>query len=154
MQRKVRISRGLQWRWLDTWGLRYTMTDGVIEVYDGAIPQTPDLAPTGRLLGVVTSRGLPFVAGQRSGGALALIQPYIGQLVGDMSQGPWFLTPTATGTATWWRMHWNGPDPNTDDPLGNYPRIDGEVGDSLLLATNTLVAGQAKAVAGFYLQFD
>lgn len=149
----VRLSFGLQWRWMDTWGLRYTLDYGVIEIYDGALPPTPNHAPLGILLARVTTGGLPFTPGVHGEGALRLIQPQIGRLApypGD----EWVMTVRRTGQAQTWRWLSNLADPNTDDLVGNFPRIDGVVGSALLLATHQVVAGQKKTIAGFFLQLS
>ena len=148
----VRLSLGVQWRWLDTWGLRYILDYGVIEIYDGALPASPDLAPPGNTLARVTTGGLNFTPGLRAEGALRLHQPEIGRLTifpGDQ----WIVKVTHSGRALSWRWLSNLADPNGDDPVGDYPRLDGAVGGALLLASDQLVAGQQKPVAGFFLQF-
>lgn len=138
---------------MDTWGLRYTIDCGVIEIYDGDLPPSPDSAPTGNPLARVTTGGLPFTPGVRGEGALRLYQPEIGRLIAYPGDA-WVMKVTRTGQAKTWRWLSNLADPNEDDPTGNFPRLDGAVGGALLLATDLLVAGQQKNVAGFFLQFS
>ena len=148
----VRISLGVKWRWMDTWGLRYILNHGVIELYDAPLPASPDAPPGSASLGRITTGGLPFTPGVRAEGALRLHQPEIGRLIiapGD----DWVLTATRTGTAVSWRWLSNMADPNVADPIGEFPRLDGLVGGALLLASPQLVAGQQRPVAGFFLQF-
>lgn len=128
----IRLSSGLRTAILTDFGLGAMMNYGVIEVYTGTQPETAILAPTGLLIGRITTDGDPFLVGTVNGGLKLAVDPE-GGLTFD---GVWRLKGLDTGTAGWWRWKWNSPDDDGDSLF--YPRMDGAVGDSLRLAATII----------------
>ena len=141
----IKLSYGLSANVLGFYGVRAMMNRGVIDVYSTPRPETPEQAPTGILLGRITKNGEPFVANQGANG-LDLIQRIDGSL-GDT--GDWFLTGMANGAATWWRWKWMNYDNDSDSTY--YPRMDGDVSDSLILPTRTITVGLKTKIDEFNL---
>ena len=126
-----RFSTGLRDALAVNYGLGVMMNGGVIRVYGGTMPSSPDLPPGTPELGRITTEGRTFIPGDDSVGAgllLAHISP--GTLI---KNGVWRLKGIATGTATWWRWCWANPDPLTTNTA--LPRVDGRVGIELVLST-------------------
>lgn len=125
----IRFSTGLRNALAAEFGLGAMMNGGVMRVYGGTMPDSPDRAPGTSLLGMITTEGKIFYHSSDPNDAgllLQLVSP--GTL---LNYGDWRLTGSGTGNATWFRWHWAW-----EDDLGEseyYPRIDGDVGlhDSL-----------------------
>lgn len=125
----ARFSTGLRNAIASSYGLGAMMNGGVIRVYGGNHPTTPDMPADTEALGVITTDGKSFTPIEDPNGAgllLKLISP--GALVND---GVWKLKGIAEGAATWWRWHWS----YADDLLLSeyYPRVDGSIGAELKL---------------------
>lgn len=120
----IRFSTGLRNALAAEFGLGAMMNGGVMRVYGGTLPASPDLAPGTPLLGMITTEGKLFYPSSdphNAGLLLQLVSP--GGLLND---GDWRLKGSGTGTATWFRWHWAW-----EDDLGEsdyYPRLDGDVG--------------------------
>lgn len=100
---------------------------GIVRVFSGTRPRSVDQAEDqngATLIGIVTNGGLPLGF---AGCELQLWEsgPYV---VNDPAQN-WILTPTASGTATWFRYV---SDPHDDGGV-NYSayRMDANVGDGV-----------------------
>ena len=143
----IRLSEGLKSAVLGNYGLARMMENGVIEVYSGTQPEFAHWAPTGTLLARVTKNGGVFIPGDSANG-LSLDQTEAGAL---KDTGDWRLTGVAGGTAGWWRWKWMLADPNTTDPY--YPRIDGAVGESLILLDTVITNISDIPIDRFYLTF-
>lgn len=141
----VTISPGLASAVLGNYGLSLMMGSGIIDVYSGDPPEFAHLAPTGQWLARITTNGGTFVPGSPENG-LQLDRQTQGVL---KDTGDWVLRGVASGTAGWWRWKWMLNDPNTLDPY--YPRIDGDVGTTLVLASNTITPATLVAIDRFYL---
>lgn len=139
----VRISTGLRVSVLSDFGLALMMNYGVIEVYSGTQPDAADEAPTGTLLGTITNNGDPFTAGTQIG-ALEIEVTAAGQL---QKVGTWRLNGVATGTAGWWRWKWNATD--SDAQSQYYPRMDGLVGETLILASTSITPSTDVEIESF-----
>jgi hypothetical protein len=110
------------------------MNGGVIRVYDGDRPETPDEPPIAMLLGEITTEGKVFFPGDDPNDAgllLALYSP--GVLSND---GEWRLKGINTGVAGWWRWYWKSYDDNLLSTF--YPRVDGLVNTELFLGTSLI----------------
>jgi hypothetical protein len=143
----IRLSSGLKSAVYGQYGITAMMQYGHIRVFSGTQPTTANDAPTGTLLGTITNNGAPFVPGSATGG-LRLDQDSSGRLTAG---GTWTLTGVDTGTAGWWRWTWNAPD---DDSVSlYYPRIDGDVGTSLVLANTSITPSTDEPISSFFLQF-
>lgn len=132
----IRFSTGLRNALAVEFGLGVMMNGGVMRVYGGTMPASPDLAPGTPLLGTITTEGkvfLPITDPNEAGLILAFISPG-----GLMNFGDWRLIGSATGTATWFRWHWRWEDDLGDSEF--YPRIDGDVGLTSSLAALRLTS--------------
>ena len=144
----VRLSTGLAASMLGSYGLQAMMNYGRIEVYDGDQPISPDLPATGTKLADITTDGLAFVVGSTGGGALELEQSSSGVLG---LVGTWTLTGIAEGTAGWWRWRWNAFDDG--EQTFYFPRVDGLVGESLILVDPDITAITSETIESFNVQF-
>ena len=61
--------------------------------------------------------------------------------------GIWVLKGVATGDAGWWRWKWNTTDDDSDSVY--YPRMDGAVGESLVLTNPTITAATNVVIDDF-----
>jgi hypothetical protein len=144
----IRLSAGLQSSLLTEFGLASMMNYGVIEVYSGEQPLTASYAPTGTLLGTITEDGLGFVVGSTTGG---LRVAYSGVLGGLVKQGTWRLRGVTNGAPGWWRWKWNAADDDSESLF--LPRMDGAVGESLVIGTNQLSPTTNIEIADFLVAF-
>ena len=144
----VRLSTGLALSMIGNYGLTAMMNYGHIKVYSGDQPISPDMPPEGEQLAYITTDGLPFVVGNTGNGALALSQDDAGVL---QSAGIWKLTGIDTGVAGWWRWYWNSYD--SENQSFYYPRMDGLVGESLVLANENITAASNLEISAFNVQF-
>jgi hypothetical protein len=133
---------------LGNYGLALMMEYGVIDIYSGAQPELAQFAPTGTRLGRVTKGGGVWFPNEQANG-LTLDQGTPGAL---MDTGDWVLTGIANGTAGWWRWKWNLSDTDAADPY--YPRVDGMVGESLVLADTAITVVTSFPIDRFYLTFE
>lgn len=124
------------------------MNYGYIDVFTGDQPASPDIPSTGTRVATIRTNGAPFVVNSQSGGALEIIQGDTGAL---RKSGNWLLTGVDTGTAGWWRWYWNAFD--NDEHTFYYPRMDGLVGDSLILASTSITPATSEAIESFTVQF-
>lgn len=143
----IKLSTGLQTSILGYHGVRAMMDRGVIDVYSTPRPSSPDDAVTGELLARITKGGGPFVPNQGLNG-LTLSQRIDGSL---SDTGDWFLTGVHRGMAAWWRWKWMRPDNDVDSLY--LPRMDGDVGESLILPTRAITVGLRTKVDEFNLTF-
>jgi hypothetical protein len=144
----VRLSTGLALSMLGSYGLRAMMNYGYISIYSGEQPLSPDQVPTGTLLGKILTDGNPFVIGSQAGGALEVAQTELGIL--ELA-GTWLLTGEDIGTAGWWRWSWNSFD--NDAQSFYYPRMDGLVGESLVLVDTAITPLTSVQIDSFNVQF-
>lgn len=144
----VKLSTGLAASMLGNYGLKAMMNYGWIAVYDGTQPISPDMPSASNLLGRVTTGGNPVIVGSTSGGALRLTQDESGTI---LKSGTWTLTGEENGTAIWWRWWWNAYDDGSYSMY--YPRLDGLVGESLILANNAITTSTSIEIEAFNVQF-
>jgi len=144
----VRVSTGLALSMLGNYGLRAMMNYGFIDVFSGDQPLSPDQVPTGTRLAKITTDSLDFVIGSQADGALVLGQDDLGVLT---KQGTWMLEGVDTGTAGWWRWHWNSFD--DDAQSFYYPRMDGLVSESLILTSTSITPSTSVEIDSFNVQF-
>jgi hypothetical protein len=107
----LRLSTGLRNRIMSS--LVETFNGGVIKIYTGRQPSSPDLAPSGTLL--CTMQGLTLPSFETLSG-----------------------TAVATGEAGWFRLTSHSDD---DSDSSTYDRLDGSVGSQLVINTPSTVAG-------------
>jgi hypothetical protein len=141
----IRISTGLRNAVLGEYGVSAMMNLGVIEVYTGVQPFAPDEPPSGTLVAIVTNNGDSFVPGGAVG-ALSLKEVTTGALE---KSGTWRLKGVNVGVAGWWRWMWNATD--TRESSQYFPRMDGMVGESLILQYPDITATTDIEVESFTL---
>lgn len=139
----VRVSTGLRASLLSDYGLTAMMNYGIIEIYSGNQPETASLAPTGTLLGTITQNGDAFIPSSTTGG----LQLALAAEGGLTFTGVWRLIGVTTGDAGWWRWKWNTPDDDSNSLY--FPRMDGAVGESLILANEAITAATDVAISEF-----
>ncbi len=143
----VRMSSGLENALMTNSGLAQVMNFGVIDCYSGPPPDRPDLPATGTLIGRVTDEAKTFTPNNRDAGLeLRRVLPGILQ-----DKGQWKLRAASSGEIGWWRWRWNQFDPDTESVF--YPRVDGLVDDSLVLAANTVAKGDIIDLQQFIVRF-
>lgn len=121
------------------------MNRGCIRIFSGSQPASADLAEQGDLLATITQDGLPFQWGTGQGALKFKPGPVNGACQKD---GNWQLVVHNSGQAGWWRFVSNSFDDGADETWS--PRIDGQVGEGLILPEATLVSGEVEDVASFF----
>lgn len=146
----ARFSTGLRNAIVTNSGLGVLMNGGMIKVYGGSRPESPDNAPGSSVLGEITNEGLTFVPNDPTGTTgLALQFASPGMLIND---GVWRLVGKSAGFATWWRWCWAFTDPLTYSTY--YPRIDGNIGTELILRNKTISLTTNTRIESFLLLLD
>lgn len=141
----ARFSTGLRDALAVNYGLGVMMNGGVIRIYGGSLPDSPDNPPNASELGRITTEGLTFIPGDDTVGAgLLLSHLSPGTLI---KNGDWRLKGIATGNAIWWRWCWAAPD--SLDYSIVYPRVDGRVGVELILETQFITPSTNVAIEQF-----
>lgn len=102
--------------------LKDIFKDGIIKVYTGARPASPDAAATGTLLVTFTVASGAFVAGAVANG-LEFGDAAAGMI--SKNTDVWSGAAVATGTAGWFRHYANGTDAGGNSTV--LPRIDGDI---------------------------
>ena len=142
----VRLSSGLRTAIVTNYGLGAVMQYGHIRIYTGTQPDSADLPPTGSLLAVVCADGITPVPSTTTGGLELAGGVAPGSLV---LGGNWIIKGRSSGVPGWWRFV--GCELDTDLPTSYFPRIDGVLGESLVLGFNDITPATNVAVAGFTL---
>lgn len=137
----LRMSTGLKAALYGDYGLRAMMQLGQIHVYSGAQPLSADAAVQGTHLATVSTSGNP-------GDGLQVAINQFGQLA---KVGVWTLTGIATGQAGWWRWVQYGGDAGNVSLVA--ARMDGAVGESLVLPDTAITPVTAETINVFSLQF-
>ncbi|MDD5084213.1 MAG: hypothetical protein PHT88_04800 [Candidatus Moranbacteria bacterium] len=99
-------------------------TNGVIELYTGAQPASPDDAATGTLIGTATKDAGAFTPGTATNG-LNFAAPVLNAMSKEAAE-TWKFTAVAAGTIGWGRLKGNGTDAGGSSTA--LPRIDFTVG--------------------------
>ena len=131
----ARFSTGLRDALASYYGLGLMMNDGIIRVYQGTRPGSPDDPPGATELAQIT---------EADGSGLLVMAVSPGILT---KNGTWRLRASGPGTAQWWRWCWADPDPQTQSTY--YPRVDGLVGTELILHSDTMYAGLDTTIEQF-----
>lgn len=140
-----RLSIGLRDAVAVNYGIGVMMNGGIIRVYSGSRPATPEEPPGSMELGRITTEGKVFFPESdpnQAGLLLSSISP--GTLV---NQGAWRLRGIAAGTAVWWRWNWHNADTNVYSTT--LPRVDGLIGTDLVLATTAILPTTDVAIEQF-----
>lgn len=140
----INLSSALRAAMATDYGLGAMMQRGCIKIFTGPPPLNSDKAEQGTLLGQITQDGLPFTAGNATGGLQLKAGPTYGACQND---GNWVLTVAASGLAGWWRFVWNSQDNGSANEF--TPRIDGRMGEGLWLPNKNLVSGDTLLITSF-----
>ena len=146
----VKFSTGLRNGMLDSTGFIEAFNDGVIYIYSGPQPTSPDNAVQGTLLGKVTVDAGAFSFGSPTNG-LGWDTPVAG-IVSKAAAENWQFNGITDGTAGWFRLMGNP----TDD-LGassTLPRVDGSIatyGSDLNLSNVSITTGAPNTIDVFQL---
>jgi hypothetical protein len=143
----LRLSTAARNALITSSGLQSLFTRGVIKIYTGTQPASADSAPTGTHIATITTDGITFIHGEPYGGLeFTLTAP--GRL--DKKTGAtWRLRGVGSGTAGWFRLYRNSYDPNTTST--SYARIDGDIGDNLVLSELSINPATNRVVDLFYI---
>lgn len=143
----IRMSSGLRTAMMADTGMAAAMRDGYILIYSGPQPESPDKAPTGSLLGHITTNGSPPPSYQAGfAGSLRFYADRPGSLI---NRGDWVISGHRAGKPGWWRFV------TYDDRGGTSSkayRIDGSVGESFDVAADMYPFMHLR-IMGFTLSF-
>ncbi|ABM32299.1 hypothetical protein QRO11_15330 [Paracidovorax citrulli] len=143
----IRLSSGLRRAIVTNYGLGSMLQYGHIRIYSGSQPRTADEAPPGVLLAIVSADGVTPVPGTPTGGLGVAGGDDPGALV---KAGNWVIRGVANGIPGWWRFV-GGAERDPDTFSDYFPRMDGAVGESLLLGMDSITTDTNRAVALFNL---
>ena len=145
----ISLSTGLRMAVAGNYGVGAMMNGGVIRIYGGTRPGSPDNPPGTTELGRVTTEGrawYPDTDPNDAGLVVQVASP--GVLV---NVGEWRLVGSASGMATWFRWCWAAGDPLLESTY--YPRIDGDVGvedTDLVLISTSITANTDWLIDSFF----
>jgi hypothetical protein len=130
--------------------LKDVFKDGVLKIYNGTQPTSPNDGLGGATMLVTISKAsATFTSGAVTAG-LEFGAPALGVL--SKNSDVWSGTIAATGTAAWFRFYANATDAGGADTTYIYPRIDGAVGTSgkeLNMSSVALVAAATCTIDTF-----
>lgn len=144
----IRLSTAARHALVTSLGLAPMFGYGHIQIFAGAMPRSPDVAPTSAPIGYVARNGVvPTASNATVAGLLFSAGPVLGSIV---DSGDWQLMQVGTGRAGWWRLvtanELNAP------PGYALPRIDGTISESFAdLPTLDFVPAAAVPVRLFTL---
>ena len=125
--------------------------DGVLRIYSGTQPSSPDNAIAGTLLLEITESGGAFAHGAFANGLEFENDPTAGEME-KASGETWQGTGLVAGTAGWFRFCANPTDNGAASTV--LPRIDGSVGTSgadLNMSSTTITVGATYTIDSFKL---
>lgn len=130
--------------------LRDIFKRGVLKIYNGTQPSSPDSSIGGATpLVVISVASVAFVSGAVANG-LEFGAAALGAIA--KNSDVWSGVIASSGTAGWFRFYANPTDAGGADTTYIYPRIDGTVGTSgreLNMTSTTLTAGATLTVDSF-----
>ena len=130
--------------------LKDIFKDGVLKIYSGSQPSSPDNIYNGALLVSITLASGAFASGAVANG-LEFGSP-ASAAIAKRSGDVWSGVVGSTGIAAWFRLYANGTDAGGNDSGFIYPRIDGTIGVSgaqLNMSSTSLVAGTTITIDSF-----
>ena len=125
--------------------------DGVLRIYSGTQPSSPDAAVAGTLLLEITESGGAFAHGAFANGLEFENDPTAGEME-KASGETWQGTGLVAGTAGWFRFCANPTDNGAASTT--LPRVDGSVGTSgadLNMSSTTITVGATYTIDSFKL---
>jgi len=125
--------------------------DGVLRIYSGTQPSSPNNAVAGTLLLEITESGGAFVHGAFDNGLEFENDPTAGEME-KASGETWQGTGLVAGTAGWFRFCANPTDNGAASTV--LPRVDGSVGTSgadLNMSSTTITVGATYTIDSFKL---
>lgn len=129
--------------------LKDVFKDGVLKLYSGSQPSSPDAAVSGTLLATITVSSGAFVAGA-FGNGLEFGAAASGAI--SKNSDVWSGVAAASGVAGYFRLFANATD--AGGASTSLPRIDGSIGTSgadLNMSSTTLTSGQTYTIDTFTL---
>lgn len=146
----IKFSTGLRNGMLNATGLTEALDNGIIHIYSGSQPTSPDDAVQGTLLGKVTVDAGAWTAGSATNG-LGFGAPVNGTLSKAAAEA-WQFNGITDGNSGWFRFMGNAA-----DSLGSsttLPRIDGSIatyGSDLNLSNVAITTGAPNTIDVFQL---
>lgn len=146
----IKFSTGLRDGMLNATGLTEALDNGIIHIYSGSQPTSPDDAVQGTLLGKVTVDAGAWTPGSPTNG-LGFDAPVNGTLSKAAAEA-WQFNGITAGNAGWFRFMGNAA-----DSLGSstvLPRIDGSIatyGADLNLSNVSITASAPNTIDVFQL---
>jgi hypothetical protein len=131
--------------------LKDILKDGIITIYSGTQPSSPDNAVVGTALMVITVSSGAFVAGSFGNGLEMEDDPLSGVIEKSAAE-VWSAVAIATGVAGWFR--WVGNATDTGAASTTLPRVDGTVGvgnGDLNVATTQITVSKTYTVDDFVI---
>lgn len=125
------------------------MNKGVIRVYEGTPPSSPDFAPTGIQLAEISNQGLPYQPATKDTTGLALSVTAQGILT---MSGDWRLRGLYAGTPGWFR--WNSSQIDNFTYSQTVYRADGLVGIELFLTETGITPGMIIQIDQFQVSLN
>ncbi len=139
------LSTGFRDALISLYGVGLLMNQGVVYVFDGDQPPSADDAAPAPLA-TITTDGKTFVPQTDPNGAgilLEAVSPGMLKSVGQLR-----IKGNRTGVATWWRWCWLGPGGLVAST--KCPRVDGSVGEELVLKSILIDSNTDDEVGGFF----
>lgn len=133
---------------MTNYGLEFMLRFGHIRIFTGRQPESADMAETGNLIGIVSTDGIVPTQSNTSGGLTMTTAESFGMLIPN---GNWVLKGVAEGIAGWWRFVGHAYDDGGDSV--NRPRIDGKVGESLILPDDHISVNTNEEIDSFSIYF-
>lgn len=146
----ARLSTGLLDAMASLYGLGYLMNGGAIYVFEGEAPPSADDAAPSEPIAAITVEGRTFVPEtdpDEAGIALAVFSP--GRVA---STKPLRIVGRRDGIASWWRWCWSGPDDLGASAIN--PRVDGDVGDEMILKSVSISPATDEEVGQFVFSLN
>ena len=143
----IALSTGLVRSIMTEYGFQSMMDRGVIELYPGSRPGSANDATPVPPIARITQDGGLFTPGSSPQFGLQLQEST--ELGTIASRGNWVCKGINYGTPTWFRWYWAQGDPRTNSVF--YPRIDGTVGQDLVLQDQTVTSGSEFTLDAVYI---
>lgn len=147
----LKFSTGLRASLLNA--LKTAFNDGVIRIYSGSPPASPDDAETGTLLATLTVGGGAFTPGSPTNG-LSFDAVTAGDDASTLAKTvaeTWQGDGLAAGTAGYFRFYDNAVDDGADTTAVRFQGTVGTASADLVLASTSVQVGVPVVVTGFTL---